>query len=80
MLFTGDFVIMKSSVSLMEKIYIFNELTKIFYSILSCTKLRKEMTGIVYSYKVWLCLSERRQSKQDGHLVFGLWFWASFFS
>lgn len=64
MLFTGDFVIMKSSVSLMEKIYIFNELTKIFYSILSCTKLRKEMTGIVYSYKVWLCLSERRQSKQ----------------
>lgn len=22
------------------------------------------MTGIVYSYKVWLCLSERRQSKQ----------------
>lgn len=28
MLFTGDFVIMKSSVNLMEKIYIFNELKK----------------------------------------------------
>lgn len=22
------------------------------------------MTGIAYNYKVWLCLSERRQSKQ----------------
>lgn len=32
----------ESSVSLMEKIYIFNELTKIFYSILSCTKLRDD--------------------------------------
>ena len=50
--------------SLMEKIYIFNELTKIFYSILSCTKLREEMTGIAYNYKVWLCPSERGQSKQ----------------
>lgn len=48
----------------MENIYIFNELTKIFCSILSCTKLKEEMTGIVYSYKVWICLSERRQSKQ----------------
>lgn len=64
MLFIGDFVIMKSSVNLMENTYIFNELTKIFYSILSCIKLREEMTGIVYSYKVWLCLSKRSQSKQ----------------
>lgn len=32
----------ESSVSLMEKIYIFNELRKIFYSILSCTKLRRD--------------------------------------
>lgn len=64
MLFIGDFVIRKSSVNLMENIYIFNELTKIFYSILSCIKLREEMTGIVFGYKVWLCLSERRQSKQ----------------
>lgn len=50
--------------SLMEKIYIFNELTKIFYSILNCTKLREDMTGIAYNYKVWFSFSERRQSKQ----------------
>lgn len=53
MFLIGDFVIMKSSVNLMENIYIFNELTKI-YGILSCTELREEMTGVVYSYKVWL--------------------------
>lgn len=64
MLLIGDFVITKSSVSLVEKIYIFNELTKISYSILSCIKLGEEMTEIVYSYKVWLCLFERRQNKQ----------------
>lgn len=66
--------------SLMEKIYIFNELTKIFYSILSCTKLRGEMTGIAYNYKVQLCLLERRekQARQDGHLMFGILFWGSF--
>jgi len=37
---------------------------KIFCSILSCTKLREEMTGTAYDYKVQLCLSETRQSKQ----------------
>lgn len=80
MLFTGDFVIMKSSVNLMEKICIFNELTKIFYSILSCTKLREEMARIVYSYKVWLCLFERRQSKQAkmAILCLGFGFWQVF--
>lgn len=45
----------------MENTYIFNELMKIFYSILSCTRLSEELTGIVYNYEVWLCLHERRQ-------------------
>lgn len=41
---------------LMENTYIFNELMKIFYNILSCTKLSEEMTGIVC--RVWLGLFE----------------------
>lgn len=41
---------------LMENTYIFNELMKIFYNILSCTKMSEEMTGIVC--RVWLGLFE----------------------
>lgn len=49
----------------MENTYIFNELMKIFYNILSCTRLSEEMTGIVY--RVWLGLCERwQETSQDG--------------